>query len=323
MPLLRTTWIAAGIAALAIAGGGVGYTVWSRHQQEPGASLSTPLPPEAPRRKDAAAIEPEISPQPLPAVVTPIRPPQPPPEVLETPPAPPDAAAIERVLSNVQCSVLEAVVRDTTWWSRVTSATTNRWPRRSSLWHEPHVAWPSPRIRPVKWTRSIAGRWKFCGRLWRPIAIATSASPSAALPRRTDVREGDKLVLTIKAPEHELPHLRGLLLARWQRGSYASEPGFEREPLSRFGAATLGNGGPSGSWTVGEPFGTELVTVTRAPSRCSPRSARKWSRRPGTWPTFGSRSPERARTREPPASPPQSRSSGRNDSRERHRRRPA
>ncbi|MGE5441682.1 MAG: DUF4384 domain-containing protein, partial [Bacteroidota bacterium] len=35
--------------------------------------------------------------------------------------------------------------------------------------------------------------------------------------------------------------------------------------LAASAQTTLGNGGPGGSWTVGEPFGTELVTVISSP----------------------------------------------------------
>jgi hypothetical protein len=35
--------------------------------------------------------------------------------------------------------------------------------------------------------------------------------------------------------------------------------------LAASGQTTLGDGGPAGSWTVGEPFGTELITMISSP----------------------------------------------------------
>ena len=279
MPLLRPTWIAAGIVALAIAGGGVGYTVWSRHQQEPGASLSTPL-PQAPRRKDAAAIEPEISPQslpavvtpirppqpqPLPAVVTPIRPPQPPPEVLETPPAPPDAAAIERVLSNVQCSVLEAVVRDTTLV--VEGYFGDRQSMAAAL--EPLAQAAGGLAVSIDQVREMDPLYCRPLEVLRPFAQANrdgNLGLAVGNPA-TDGRlhEGDELVLTIKAPGRSSYIYVDYFSLDGNVVHMLPSPASRDNRLAASAQTTLGNGGPGGSWTVGEPFGTELVTVISSP----------------------------------------------------------
>ena len=81
---LRPTLIATGIVATFIVAAGVGYTLWPRHQQEPVTSTSAPLPLEAPRREEPAALEPEPSPQRHPEAV---RPPQP--EAMIKPAPPP------------------------------------------------------------------------------------------------------------------------------------------------------------------------------------------------------------------------------------------
>src|SRR5512132_4055549 len=266
MPSLRPTWIAAGIAALAIAGGGVGYTVWSRHQQEPGASLSAPLPPEAPRRKDAAAIEPEISPQPLPAVVTPIRPPQLPPEVPETPPAPPDAAAIERVLSNVQCSVLEAVVRDTTLV--VEGYFGDRQSMAAAL--EPLAQAAGGLAVSIDQVREMDPLYCRPLEVLRPFVEANrdrNLSLAVSNPG-TDGRfhEGDQLVLTIKAPPGRMSYLYvDYFSLDGNVVHMLPSPASRDNRLAASGQTTLGNDGAGGSWAVGEPFGTELIAVISSP----------------------------------------------------------
>jgi hypothetical protein len=263
MPSLRPTLIAAGIIAIAMAAAGVGYTLWTRHQQEPMASTSSPLPLEPPRHKDSAAIEPEISPPRLPEAVATIRPPDRPTEIPETP-VPPDAA-VERLLSNVQCSVLEAVVRGRTL------VVEGYFGDRQSL-----ATVLEPLAQAAGGLAVSTGQVREMDPLYcRPLEVLrpfveASRDQNLSLAVSTAgtdgrFREGDELLLTIKAPGHQsyiyvdyfsldgnVVHMLPTTASRDNR-------------LAAFGQTTLGNGGPAGSWTVGEPFGTELITVISSP----------------------------------------------------------
>jgi serine/threonine protein kinase len=280
MPSLRPTWIAAGIVAIAIAGGGIGYTVWSRHQQEPGASAPTPV-SEAPRRKDSTAVEPEISPQPLPSVVTPIRPPQPQPlppvvtpirpapppaEIAETPPTPPpDAAAIERELSNVRCSVLEGVVHDTTLV--VEGYFGDRQAVAAAL--EPLAQAAGGLAVSIDEVREIDPLYCRPLEVLQPFAQANrDRNLGLAIgDPATDGRlhEGDDLVLTIKAPERSSYIYVDYFSLDGNVVHMLPSAASRDNRLAASAQTTLGNGGPGGSWTVGEPFGTELVSVISSP----------------------------------------------------------
>jgi serine/threonine protein kinase len=259
---LRPALVAAGIVAIAAAG--AAYTLWPRHQQESMPSTSAPLPLEAPRHKDTAAIEPEISPPRLPETVTPVRPPDRPTETPEMQPVPP--GVVERLLSNVQCSALEAVVRGRTLV--VDGYLGNRQSLAAVL--EPLAQAAGGRdvstdqvhevdrlyCRPLEVLRSFveANRDRNLS-----LAVGTAGTDG-------HFREGDDLFLTIKAPEQHsylyvdyfsldgnVVHMLPNSMSRDNR-------------LADSGQTTLGNGGPGDSWTVGEPFGTELITVISSPT---------------------------------------------------------
>ena len=78
-------------------------------------------------------------------------------------------------------------------------------------------------------------------------------------------REGDKLVLTIKAPEHDFHIYVDYFSLDGNVVHMLPSPASRDNRLAASAQTILGNGGPSGSWTVGEPFGTELVTVISSP----------------------------------------------------------
>ena len=78
-------------------------------------------------------------------------------------------------------------------------------------------------------------------------------------------REGDELVLTIKAPEHDFHIYVDYFSLDGNVVHMLPSPASGDNRLAASAQTTLGNGGPGGSWTVGEPFGTELITVISSP----------------------------------------------------------
>jgi len=264
MASLRPMLIAAGIVAIAMAVAGIGYTLWSRHEQEPVASISTPLPLEAPRREASAAPEPEISAQRLSEAVATIRPPQPPSEIPEMQPVPPETV-VERLLSNVQCSALEAVVHGRTL------VLEGYFGDRQSLAAvlEPlaqaagglAVSMDQVREMDPLYCRPLEALQPFVeANRDRNLSLAVSTAGTDGR-----FREGDELVLTIKAAGRHSYIYVDYFSLDGNVVHMLPSPASRDNRLAASGQTTLGNGGPVGSWTVGEPFGTELITVISSP----------------------------------------------------------
>ena len=261
---LRPTLIAAGIVAVAIAVAGIGYTLWTQYGQEPVASISTPSPLEASRRDHSATIEPEISAHRLPQAVEPTRPPQAPTQIPETPSVLP-GSVVERVLSNVRCSALEAVVDGRTLV--VEGYFGDRQSLAAAL--EPLAKAAGSLAVSVDQVHEMDPLYCRPLEVLRPFVEANrdrNLSLAVSNPG-TDGRfhEGDQLVLTIKAPDRysyvyvDYFSLDGNVVHMLP--SAASKD----NRLAASGQTTLGNDGAGGSWTVGEPFGTELIAVISSP----------------------------------------------------------
>ena len=105
--------------------------------------------------------------------------------------------------------------------------------------------------RPLEVLRSFVGANRD-----RNLSLAVSTA-------RTDgrFREGDELVFTIKAPEHHSYIYVDYFSLDGNVVHMLPNPASRDNRLAASGQTTLGNGGPGDSWTVGEPFGTELITV--------------------------------------------------------------
>ena len=204
-----------------------------------------------------------MSPQPLPQAVATIRPPQPRTEIPETQPVPPDTA-IERTLSNVQCSALEAVVRGRTLV--VEGYFGDRQSVAAAL--EPLAQAAGGLAVSMDQVREMDPLYCRPLEVLRPLVQANrdrNLSLAVGNPG-TDERfhEGDQLVLTIKAPGRHSYIYVDYFSLDGNVVHMLPSPASRDNRLS--GQTTLGNGGPGGSWTVGEPFGTELITVISSPT---------------------------------------------------------
>lgn len=235
MASLRPTLVATGIIVIFIAAAGVGYTLWPRHQQE--SPTSAPLPPQASQL----------------------------PEKPETQPVPPDTVVMQHLLSSVRCSALEGVVRGRTLV--VDGYLGDRQSLAAVL--EPlaqaadgldistdQVREMDPLYcRPVEVLRSFmeANRDRNLG-----LAVSTAGTDGR-------LREGDELFLTIKAPEYDSYIYVDYFSLDGNVVHMLPNPASRDNRLAASGQTKLGSGGPGRSWTIREPFGTELITVISSP----------------------------------------------------------
>ena len=265
MHSLRPTLIAAGILAIALAVAGIGYTLWTRYGHEPVASLSAPPTPEASRREGSANMEPEISAHRLPQAVEPTRPPQAPTQipVPETPLVLP--GTVERVLSNVRCSALKAVVDGRTLV--VEGYFGDRQTLAAAL--EPLAQAAGSLAVSMDQVREMDPLYCRPLEVLRPFVEANQDRnlSLAVSDSGTDGRlyAGDQLILTIKAPDRYSYVYVDYFSLDGNVVHMLPSPASKDNRLAASGQTTLGNGGPGGSWTVGEPFGTELITVISSP----------------------------------------------------------
>jgi hypothetical protein len=178
---------------------------------------------------------------------------------------PPNAAAIDRVLSGLQCSLLDAAVQGDTLVIEGHSG--NLQALAASL--EPLAQAAGGRAVSASEVREMDPLYCPALDALRPLVEANrgrNLSLAVSTARMGDgFHEGDDLLLTIKAParnsyvyvdyfslDGNVVHMLPSAVSRDNR-------------LAASAQTVLGNGGPGGSWTIGEPFGTELISVISTP----------------------------------------------------------
>jgi hypothetical protein len=177
----------------------------------------------------------------------------------------PPSGTVEHLLSSVRCSALEGVVRGRTLV--VDGYSGDRQSLAAVL--EPlgqtaggldistdQVREMDPLYcRPVEVLRSFVEANRD-----RNLRLAVSTAGTDGR-----FREGDELLLTINAPEHDSYIYVDYFSLDGNVVHMLPNPASRDNRLAASGQTKLGNGGPGTSWTVGEPFGTELITVISSP----------------------------------------------------------
>lgn len=255
---LRPALIATATLAIAIVAAGLGYTLWPEHQHEPVASIPAPSPPEVPDHEPSEPTEPEIFSPRLSEEVTPIRPPYGSTATAQTRRVP---DTVVDLLSSVECSSLKAFVSDKTLV--VDGYLGNRQSLAAALGPLTQAAGgllvSTDQVREVNplYCRPLDVLRSFVGADGeRKVSLAVSAAGTDGR-----FREGDALLLTINAPEHDSYVYVDYFSLDGNVVHMLPNPVLRDNRLVGSRQTMLGNGGPGGSWTVGEPFGTELITV--------------------------------------------------------------
>lgn len=253
-----TLLIAAGVLGIALLAGG-GYLLWPSAEQPAPPAPSPSLPPASsspvqPASKGEIA---GLPPPPLPA-------PAPAPSPVSPLPQPRiDVGAMMRALSDVPCARLRAVDRESTvavqGYSGDAESLSRALESLRAQWRVPISA------------DQVSLDRQYCDplELLKPYVQANSDGRLGLTlfgrGAETPLREGDALILTVTSPDEnsylyvDYWSLDGNVVHMLPNPTYRAGRPSARE-------ITLGDGGAGGRWTIGKPFGTELITAVATPN---------------------------------------------------------
>jgi hypothetical protein len=251
--------IPAGALAIAVIAG-ISYIWWPRPEQQ--VTTLPPLPSQ-----QVLPVEP---PRELPSERSPLPKPTPlPPPMLPVAPSPADAATLEPVvrdlLSNVFCARFQTLARGDALIIQGYAGDPRSLDQALEAINQKAAGIPVSTERITTLDRT------YCGALEvlqphvetnrnREVELVVSGSiPEAPLS------EGADLVLSIKAPAHSSFVYVDYFSLDGNVTHMLPNPTLKANRLTPSSRTTLGEGAGSGRWTIGEPFGTELVSVLTSP----------------------------------------------------------
>lgn len=257
--------IGAGVLGIALVAGG-GYALWPSggqptHERPAAAAPSPRVPPVSP-----PPVQPAIKAESAGVIPTPVPAPAPAPSPVAPLPQPPvDMAAMMRVLSDVPCARLRAVDREGAvaiqGYSGDAESFTRALASLSAQWRVP-----------IRADQVGSLDRQYCDplELLQPFVQANSdgqlrltlVGRSAEMP----LREGAPLILTVTSPDES----SYLYVDYWSLDGNVvhmlPNPTYRAGRLSGSREITLGDGGAGGRWSIGKPFGTELITALATPN---------------------------------------------------------